>query len=72
VTWDGAVAIIRLNRPKQLNALNAELAAAMIAVVQSLGVDPEISCLLITENERAFAAGANIAERASLPDGATL
>lgn len=66
VTRDGAVAILRLNRPKQLNALNAELAVAMIAAVQTLDADPDIGCLVITGNERAFAAGADIAEMAGL------
>ena len=66
VTRDGAVALIRLNRPKQLNALNSELAVAMIAAVRDLDADPDIGCLVITGNERAFAAGADIAEMAGM------
>ena len=66
VTRDGAVALIRLNRPKQLNAVNTEVARAMVAAVQALDADPEIACLVITGNDRAFAAGADIAEMASL------
>jgi enoyl-CoA hydratase len=66
VTREGAVALIRLNRPKQLNALNSALAAQMIAAIQTLDADPEIGCLVITGNERAFAAGADIAEMAGL------
>ena len=66
VSREGAVALIRLNRPKQLNALNSELAAQMIAAVRELDADPEVGCLVITGNERAFAAGADIAEMAGL------
>ena len=66
VTRDGAVALIRLNRPKQLNALNSEVAREMVAAVQALDADPEIGCLVITGNERAFAAGADIAEMAGM------
>lgn len=66
VSREGAVALIRLNRPKQLNALNSTLAAQMIAAVQSLDADPEVGCLVITGNEKAFAAGADIAEMAGL------
>lgn len=62
VTREGGVALIRLNRPKQLNALNAALAAEMIAAVRGLDADPQIGCLVITGNEKAFAAGADIAE----------
>ena len=66
VTRDGAVALIRLNRPKQLNALNADLAREMIAAVQALDADPAIGCLVITGSDRAFAAGADISEMAGL------
>jgi enoyl-CoA hydratase len=64
VSREGAVALIRLNRPKQLNALNSALAAQMIAAVRALDADPEVGCLVITGNDRAFAAGADIAEMA--------
>ena len=66
ITRDGAVALIRLNRPKQLNALNSDLARDLIAAVRDLDVDPDIGCLVITGNERAFAAGADIAEMAGM------
>lgn len=66
VSFDGAVALIRLNRPKQLNALNAALAAEMIAAVRAIDADPAIGCAVITGNEKAFAAGADIAEMAGM------
>lgn len=66
VTREGAVALIRLNRPKQLNALNAELARELVAAVRELDGDPAIGCMVITGNDRAFAAGADIAEMAAM------
>ena len=66
ITRDGAVALIRLNRPKQLNALNSAMAREMVAAVQALDADPAIGCLVITGTERAFAAGADISEMAGM------
>ena len=66
ITRDGAVALIRLNRPKQLNALNSAMAREMVAAVQALDADPAIGCLVITGAERAFAAGADISEMAGM------
>jgi len=66
ITRDGAVALIRLNRPKQLNALNSGLVRNLIAAVCDLDADPDIGCMVITGNERAFAAGADIAEMAGM------
>ena len=66
ITREGAVALLRLNRPRQLNALNAEVAAEMVAAVRALDADPEVGCLVVTGNERAFAAGADIAEMAGM------
>lgn len=62
VTCDAGVALIRLNRPKQLNALNTALAAEMVAVAEALERDRSIGCIVVTGNDRAFAAGADIAE----------
>lgn len=66
ISREGGVALIRLNRPKQLNALNSALAAQMVAAVQALDADAEVGCLVITGDDRAFAAGADIAEMAGL------
>ena len=62
VTCEAGVALIRLNRPKQLNALNTALAAEMVAVAEALERDRNIGCIVVTGNDRAFAAGADIAE----------
>lgn len=61
---DGRVAIVTLNRPKALNALNAELLAALTAELLPLDGDPEVGCIVLTGSEKAFAAGADIAEMA--------
>ncbi len=66
VSHVGSVALIRLNRPKQLNALNAALAAEMLAAVRAIETDPVIGCMVITGNEKAFAAGADISEMAAM------
>jgi len=58
----GRVGIIRLNRPQALNALNAALIKELIAAVDSFDAEPNIGCILITGNEKAFAAGADIKE----------
>jgi enoyl-CoA hydratase len=62
VTRNGRVALIRLNRPAQLNALNTTLATEMVAAVEQLDVDRGIGAIVITGSERAFAAGADISE----------
>ena len=58
------VAIITLNRPKQLNALNDQLMDELGAALQAFGADPALGCAVITGSEKAFAAGADIAAMA--------
>lgn len=58
----GRVGIITLNRPKALNALNAQLMGEVVAAVDELERDPGIGAILITGSEKAFAAGADIKE----------
>ena len=62
VDTQGAVGIIRLNRPKALNALNAGLVADVGAALDAFEADDEIGCIVLTGNEKAFAAGADIKE----------
>src|SRR5436309_6137956 len=59
------VALVRLNRPRQLNALNGEVMDQLCDALEALDRDDAIRCLVVTGNERAFAAGADIAEMAS-------
>src|SRR5471032_1508942 len=64
VETKGRVGIIRLNRPQQLNALNMALKAELGQAIDAYEADEAIGCLLITGNEKAFAAGADIKEMA--------
>ena len=58
----GAVAVIRLNRPKAMNALNAALMAEMAQALAELEADDGVRCLVLTGSDKAFAAGADIKE----------
>ncbi len=59
------VGIITLNRPKQLNALNNELMVEMGTALKIFDADPHIGCIILTGNEKAFAAGADIGAMAT-------
>ena len=61
---DGHVAICRINRPKVLNALNPALMTMMAEQFEAWDKDDEIYVIVLTGNERAFAAGADIADMA--------
>jgi enoyl-CoA hydratase len=54
------VGLIRLNRPDALNALNAELIEELRQALDAFEADDGIGCIVITGNEKAFAAGADI------------
>ena len=58
----GRVGIIRLNRPKALNALCADLVRELGQALDAFEADPAIGCLVLTGSEKAFAAGADIKE----------
>ena len=58
------VALLRFNRPKQLNALNGAVMDALCSALEELDRDDAIRVLVVTGNERAFAAGADIGEMA--------
>jgi len=60
----GRVALIRLNRPQALNALNAQVLADMRAAFDELEADGGVGVIVLTGSERAFAAGADIKEMA--------
>lgn len=57
---EGSVALITLNRPKALNALNDQLMDELGAALLGFDADENISCVVITGSEKAFAAGADI------------
>ena len=66
VTYDPPVGILQINRPKALNDLNAPLMKEMAHAAQTMDADPAIRCIVITGNERVFAAGADI-QKWSMP-----
>jgi enoyl-CoA hydratase len=57
-------ALVRLNRPRQLNALNGPTMDALCEALEELDRDDEVRATVVTGNERAFAAGADIGEMA--------
>jgi enoyl-CoA hydratase len=64
VERDGPVAVVLLNRPDQLNALSDELMDVLVSTLVELDRDDEVRCIVLGGSERAFAAGADIAELA--------
>ena len=57
-----AVALVRLNRPEVLNALCMGLMQEMAEVFAELEADDSIAVMVLTGNDKAFAAGADISE----------
>ena len=58
------VAILTLNRPEQLNAMNAQLSAELREAVTRMTADDEVGCIVITgAGKRAFSAGGDIHEQ---------
>jgi enoyl-CoA hydratase len=58
------VALLRINRPRAMNALNYALMTELMDQLDHFDAHDEVGAMLITGNERAFAAGADIAEMA--------
>lgn len=57
-------AVVQLNRPDVLNALNIKLMQELVEALETLDADAEVRCVVLTGNEKAFAAGADIKEMA--------
>lgn len=60
MTRDGAVVTLTINRPERLNALDEALLRELQAALETLGVDRQLRCLIVTGAGRAFVAGADI------------
>jgi enoyl-CoA hydratase len=60
----GPVGVVRLNRPQALNALNAALIGELSRALDEFESDDAIAAIVLTGNDRAFAAGADIKEMA--------
>ena len=56
----GRVGLIRINRPAAMNALNNDVVDGIAAAVDAFEADENIGCIVITGNDKAFAAGADI------------
>jgi enoyl-CoA hydratase len=66
VERDGRVGSITLNRPQALNALNSQMMNEVTSAATEFDSDPDIGAIIITGSAKAFAAGADIKEMASL------
>ena len=64
VERDGAIAVVLLNRPDQLNALSDQLMEELVAALTELDRDEGVRAIVLGGSERAFAAGADIGELA--------
>jgi enoyl-CoA hydratase len=64
VEKDGAIAIVTLNRPQQLNALSYGLVKELALAMEAMDQDDEVRVIIVTGGEKVFAAGADIKEMA--------
>jgi len=60
------VGLVKLNRPKALNALNATVIREVVEALEAFDRDDQIGCMVLTGDDKAFAAGADIKEMAPL------
>lgn len=58
------VGVVRFNRPKALNALSNGVMRELMAALRDFNADPAIGCIILTGNDKVFAAGADIKEMA--------
>ena len=63
---EGPVATVKINRPDALNALNSVLVRELVAALDALEADDSVRCVVLTGSDKAFCAGADIKEMASL------
>ncbi|MBR0557276.1 enoyl-CoA hydratase [Ciceribacter sp. L1K23] len=66
VEMRGQVALVTLNRPQALNALNSTVMEELVAALETFHNDAEVGAVVLTGSEKAFAAGADIKEMQSL------
>lgn len=62
---DGPVAVVTINRPDRLNALNDELIGLVVEALEEADRDDEIRAIVLAGGEKAFAAGADIGQMAT-------
>src|SRR2546429_7954789 len=61
---DGPVGIVTIHRPQVRNALNQQTIVELVDALETFDRDPAIRCMILTGNDRAFAAGADISQMA--------
>ena len=66
---DESVAIVTMNRPEKLNAINRELKAALISALKKADEDPATSVVLLRANGRSFCVGYDIGSSAAEEEG---
>ncbi len=64
VDIDDHIATVQLNRPDAMNAINADMLAELAAAIGELESNEKVRCVILTGNEKAFAAGADVTEMA--------
>lgn len=64
VEVEDKIALVRLNRPEAMNALNGQLIGELADALGALDADDKVRCIILTGSEKAFAAGADIKEMA--------
>jgi len=64
VERDEPIAVVLLNRPEALNALNDEVMTELVDVLEAFDADDAVRCIVLGGSERAFAAGADIGQMA--------
>lgn len=75
VDIEGGIAVVTINRPKALNALNSETLAELDACFAQIEADPDVKVLILTgSGAKSFVAGADISEmvNATAPEGRTM
>eukprot|EP00775_Hariotina_reticulata_P008548 gene8548-8731_t len=68
LSQEGPTAVVELNRPKALNALSTQVMNEVVDAVLALDSDASVRAIIITGRGKAFAAGADIKEMASLDE----
>jgi 2-(1,2-epoxy-1,2-dihydrophenyl)acetyl-CoA isomerase len=66
---DGHIAILKLNRPEKMNALNAGMREALPRLLQEIQADDEVRAIILTGEGRGFCSGADVAAQPTRPDG---
>lgn len=64
LTKESGYALVQFNRPDVLNAINMKLMEELISALEELDKEDDVRCIILTGNEKAFAAGADIKEMA--------